>query len=348
MTEKMIPDEKPDIAFVGTGWIGLHRMKVLIDEGLCNPVAILEPDAANARRALELAPAAILIQDMDDLLDSHPDGIVIATPSALHASQCIAALRRGIPVFCQKPLGRSADETREVISEAYVANRLLDVDLSYRYTDGMEKIYQRRKELGHIFAIDLVFNNAYGPDKPWFYNPKLSGGGCLVDLGVHLIDLALWMTDFPEIVSVSSQLASKGRLIEYDNETVEDYVSAQFETADGTLVRLVCSWNLPAGQDAEIRASFYGTGNSALFYNVNGSFFDFEAALCHGTSREIISKPPDAWGGRAIVKWMHDLQEGRHFRSSAFRYYNTAEVIDRIYKKILMIKPAWNEIAVNN
>jgi predicted dehydrogenase len=162
-----------------------------------------------------------------------------------------------------------------------------------------------------------------------------------------MIDLALWMTDFPEIISVSSELASKGRIIEYDNETVEDYVTAQFETAGGTLVRLVCSWNLPAGQDAEIKASFYGTENSALFYNVNGSFFDFEAAFCHGTSREIISKGPDAWGGRALIKWAQDLREGRQFRSSAFKYYNTAEAIDRIYKKILMIKPAWNEIAVN-
>lgn len=341
-------DARPDIAFVGTGWIGLHRMKVLIDEGLCNPLAILEPDITNARRALELAPAAIIIQEMEDLLDTSPDGIVIATPSALHASQCISALRRGIPVFCQKPLGRSADETRKVISEAYVANRLLDVDLFFRYTDGMQKIYQRRKELGHIFAIDLVYNSAHGPDKPWFYNPGLSGGGCLMDLGIHFIDLALWITDFPEIISVSSQLASKGKLIEYDNETVEDYASAQFETADGTLIRLVCSWNLPAGQDAEIRASFYGTENSALFYNVNGSFFDFEAAFCHGTSREIISKPPDVWSGRALVKWAHDLREGMHFRSSAFRYYNSAEVIDRIYKKILMIKPAWDEVAVNS
>lgn len=348
MTEKMITDTRPDIAFVGTGWIGLNRMKVLIDEGLCNPVAILEPDVTNARRALELAPAAILIHDMEDLLDTYPDGIVIATPNSMHASQCIAAVRRGIPVFCQSPLGRSADETREVISEAYVANRLLDTDLSYWYTDGMQKIFSRREELGHIFAIDLVYNSGYSPDKPWFYNHKLSGGGCLIDLGVHMIDLALRMTDFPEIVSVSSQLASRGRLIEYDNETVEDYVSAQFETVDGTLVRLVCSWNLPAGQDAEIKASFYGTENSAMFYNVNGSFFDFEAALCHGTSREVFSKPPDAWGGRALVNWVHDLREGRHFRNSAFRFYNTAEVMDRIYKKILMIKPAWNEVVANS
>jgi predicted dehydrogenase len=48
-----------------------------------------------------------------------------------------------------------------------------------------------------VFAVDLVFHNAYGPDKPWFYDPELSGGGCVMDLGVHLVDLALWSLDFP-------------------------------------------------------------------------------------------------------------------------------------------------------
>jgi predicted dehydrogenase len=49
-----------------------------------------------------------------------------------------------------------------------------------------------------------------GPDKPWFYDPDLSGGGCVMDLGVHLVDLALWSLDFPRVTSVSSSLMAKG------------------------------------------------------------------------------------------------------------------------------------------
>jgi predicted dehydrogenase len=62
----------------------------------------------------------------------------------------------------------------------------------------------RSGELGRVFAVDLVFHNAYGPDKPWFYDPELAGGGCVMDLGVHLVDLALWSLDFPGVTAVTS------------------------------------------------------------------------------------------------------------------------------------------------
>jgi predicted dehydrogenase len=336
MSENTITRAKTDLAFIGTGWIGLNRMKSLIKEDICNPVAILDIDAENAKKAAVIAPAAAISKSFDDLIDSKPDGVVIATPSALHAKECIIALQNGVAVFCQKPLARTAAESYEIISAAMKANRLLGVDLSYRYTDGMKKIYDLSKgELGNIFAIDLVFNNAYGPDKPWFYNAKLSGGGCLIDLGIHLIDLALWILNFPEIKNVSSTLISRGNIIKKDNpDVIEDYVSAQMETETGTLIRLVCSWNISAGQDAEIAASFYGTRSSALFYNINGSFYDFEAAHCHGTSRRVISRPPDDWGGRALIDWTRNLQNSRYFNNSAFQYYKTAEIIDRIYRRI--------------
>ncbi|HEX2920137.1 MAG TPA: Gfo/Idh/MocA family oxidoreductase [Bacteroidales bacterium] len=344
MYHEVLTTVKPDLAFVGTGWIGYNRMKALVDEGICNPVAIFEPDLDNAGRAFKLATEATLFRDFDDMLDSNPDGIVIASPNALHANQCISALQRGIPVFCQKPLGRSAEETAKVISEAYVSNRLLGVDMSYRYTSGMQKLYnQYRNDIGRIHAIDLVFNNAYGPDKDWFYNQKISGGGCLLDLGVHLIDLALWMLDFPEVRSISSVLFSKGKIIEDNDSMIEDFVSAQIETEDGVLIRLVCSWNLPAGQDAEIKASFYGTELAVLFYNIGGSFYDFETAICRKTEREIISMPPDDWGGRALIQWTRDIQQNRHFRKDAFKYYNTSEVVDRIYRRAPTLKPAWYE-----
>lgn len=350
MNNEVLTDKaKAEIAFIGTGWIGLNRMKSLLDADICYPVAIYEPDNNNARKAYELAPDAVIYRDIEELLELKPDGVVIATPNALHASLSIKALQRGIAVFCQKPLGNTAEETRKVISTAYVANRLLGVDMSYRFTDGIQQIHKTyMKQIGQIFAVDLVFNNAYGPDKSWFYNHRLSGGGCLIDLGVHLVDLALWMLDFPEIIKVSSVLMSKGTKIESDQNHVEDYVSAQLETDTGVVIRLVCSWNLPAGQDAEIKASFYGTSGSALFYNVNGSFYDFEAAVCHGTTKEIVSRPPDDWGGKALIEWTKELLESRNFKKSAFLYYNTAEVIDRIYGRSISAKPVWDEDTAYN
>src|SRR3546814_16842415 len=80
--------------------------------------------------------------------------------------------------------------------------------------------------LGRVHALDLVFHNAYGPDKPWFYDPRLSGGGCVMDLGIHLVDLALWALDFPEIVQVASALNAGGEPLANRPAMVEDYAVA--------------------------------------------------------------------------------------------------------------------------
>lgn len=98
------------------------------------------------------------------------------------------ALAAGLAVFCQKPLGRTAAQTRRVMAAARTMNRLLGVDLSYRFVRGMQTI--QAGEIGEVYAVQLVFHNADGPDKAWFYDPVQSGGGCVIDLGLHLVDLA--------------------------------------------------------------------------------------------------------------------------------------------------------------
>src|SRR5204862_1700148 len=144
----------------------------------------------------------------------------------------------GIAVFCQKPLGRSAAEAQAVVDAARRADRLLSVDFSYRFTAGMQAIAElvRSGALGRVFAADLVFHNAYGPDKPWFYDRAQSGGGCVIDLGTHLVDLALWALERRGFDNVTARL---------HGEPVEQHAVVQLDE-----VRLACSWNLHAGRDA--------------------------------------------------------------------------------------------------
>ena len=94
-----------------------------------------------------------------------------------------------------------------------------------------------------------------------------------------------------------------------------------------------CSWNLPAGQDAIIEASFYGTKGGASMKNVNGSFYDFKAEKYTGTSTEVISNPPDDWGGRAGVVWANALAKGQGFDPEADNLVKVADLIDKIYKR---------------
>jgi predicted dehydrogenase len=322
---------KPRLGFLGVGWIGRHRMEAMIATGAIEVAAIADPSPEMAAEALKLAPAAQQVAGLAELLAIGLDGIVIATPSALHAEQSIQALERGAAVFCQKPLGRTAAEARAVVDAAKRADRLLAVDLSYRFTEGMGRIREllQSGELGRVFAVGLVFHNAYGPDKDWFYDPALSGGGCVVDLGVHLVDLALWALDFPAVTDVSARLLAGGAPLAAGK--VEDYAVATLELEGGTAVQLACSWRLQAGTDAIISAAFYGTDGGVALRNVGGSFYDFATERYRGTQTETLTGPPDAWGGRAAADWATRLAAGERFDPQADKLVRVAEVLDRIY-----------------
>ncbi|MGN6270145.1 MAG: Gfo/Idh/MocA family protein [Sphingomonas sp.] len=323
---------RPRVGFLGTGWIGRHRMAAMIESGAIEPVALCDPSPDCAAEAARAAPAARVIDSFETMLDMGLDGIVIATPSALHADQAIRALESGAAVFCQKPLGRNAAEARAVVDAARAADRLLAVDFSYRLTAAMQAIAPlvAAGELGDIFAVDLVFHNAYGPDKDWFYDRVRSGGGCLIDLGVHLIDLALWTLGFPEIVAADAAMFSNGRPAH--PAEVEDYVVATLRTASGAAIRLACSWRLPAGRDAIIEARFYGTGGGAALRNLGGSFYDFAAERYRGTATEALAAPLDDWGGRAAIAWAERLAEDARFDAAAEELVRVAEIVDRLYR----------------
>ena len=324
---------RPRVGFLGVGWIGRHRMQAIVDTGAVEVAAIADTSPGIAAEAAQFAPKAKLLSTFDEFLDAGVDGVVIATPSAMHAEQSIRALERGAAVFCQKPLGRTEAEVRAVLDAARAADRLLAVDLSYRFTEGMRRIREavRSGGLGRIYAVDLVFHNAYGPDKPWFYDRALAGGGCVMDLGVHLVDLALWTLEFPGVSGVSAKLFAGGEPLGGHPDRVEDYAVATLELETGSIVQLACSWRLQAGTDAIISAAFYGTEGGARLSNVNGSFYDFIAERYRGTARETLSVPPDAWGGRAAADWARRLAAGERFEPAAERLVDVARVLDRIY-----------------
>jgi predicted dehydrogenase len=323
----------PRIGFLGLGWIGQHRMRALLAEQACEVPVVADPSPEARACAQRLAPGAALVDSLEELVSFELDGAVIATPSALHAAQARALLQRGIAVFCQKPLARTAAETAGIVGAARSADRLLGCDLSYRHTEGMRRIRNcvAEGELGTVYAADLVFHNAYGPDKPWFRDAALSGGGCMIDLGTHLVDLALWTLGFPQIERVASRLYAQGRPLAAGSAEVEDYAVAQLDLAGGAVVRLACSWNLAAGRDAVIEAHFHGDRGGASWRNCNGSFYDFAAERYEGTRSVALAGPPDDWGGRATVTWARLLAGGAQYSPAIESAVQVARTLDAIY-----------------
>lgn len=329
--------DKIKLGFLGLGWIGKSRLEALRHSGLVNPIAMCEPCGENAQRIREIIPrrmenlsTAGEICARDDL-----DGVVIATPSGLHGLQSVMALESGKAVFCQKPIGRNAREVKQVMAVARANNLLFGVDMAYRYTRAFRKVYElvQSGDLGHVFAVNLVFHNAYGPDKPWFYRREESGGGCLMDLGIHLLDMAMYALDFPDAEVMCADFYKDGTRMNADGNEVEDFATTMIRTPS-TVINLQCSWNLSAGKDADISAVFYGTRGAAVFRNVDGSFYDFEAEKMHGTQKVVLENSPDDWSGRAAVVWAEELMSGsRYDDRMAAEYIRIAELLDEISQK---------------
>jgi predicted dehydrogenase len=279
-----------------------------------------------------MLPHARRLEDAAALLERELDGIMIATPSAQHPAQSILALQHGLAVFCQKPLARTAAETWSVVSAAQSADRLLGIDFSYRRVRGVPQMRElvQAGAIGELFAAELVFHNAYGPGKPWFYDVEQSGGGCLMDLGIHLVDLLAWVTGSRSVEVTGSRCHAGGKRVA-GREHVEDYASVQLQLDGRASVSLTCSWNLHAGQDAVIEAEFFGTKGAVTLRNTNGSFYDFVIRHHRGSSTEVIARPPDAWGGRAAVAWARALGKSPAYDPTVESVTEVARVLDDIY-----------------
>jgi predicted dehydrogenase len=330
------PTRKPRLGFAGVGWIGRNRMEAIADSGVAEVAVVMDPSGEAVDKALQSAPRAARCSKFEDLLACDLDGIVIATPSALHAEQAIAALQAGRAVFCQKPLARTGFETAQVIAAAKAADRLLGVDLSYRYTRALREVKDlvQSGSIGSVYAVEAIFHNAYGPDKAWFYDAKLAGGGCLLDLGIHLVDAVLWTLRFPQVASTAAVLTSGGKTWSLATGGVEDYAAGLLQLSTGASVQVGCSWRVAAGCDARIEINFYGTAGGASFRNVNGSFYDFVAEhFLPDRSRRVLASPPDAWSGRAAVEWARRLAVSPAFDPDIQNLTEVAKTLDRLYAR---------------
>ena len=161
------------------------------------------------RERVEKEFGVATVDSFDAILDDDSINCVyVASPNFLHAEQTIAAAGRGKNVFCQKPMARTAAEARPMVEACEKAGVQLGVGFCYRYAGAIEKIKELIKagEIGEPTLITLEFHLGYTKDNiAWRCDPKLSGGGPLMDLAPHLVDLARFIME-DEYVSVFSHV----------------------------------------------------------------------------------------------------------------------------------------------
>jgi predicted dehydrogenase len=192
----------PGVAIVGCGLIGQKRARALAGARLA---ACADLDVRRAQGVAATSPGAIATADWREAIDRDDVGIVIvATINDSLAEISRYAAEAGRHVLVEKPAGRTVAEIDAVIAAAAAAKRLVRVGFNHRYHPALQKA---RELVDAGVAGELMFvrgryghGGRVGYDREWRANPALSGGGELIDQGVHLIDLARWfLGDFPSV-----------------------------------------------------------------------------------------------------------------------------------------------------
>ena len=153
-----------------------------------------------------------------------------------------------------------------------------------------------------------------------------------MDLGIHLVDLALWILDGTTVSHLTSRLYSQGVPFGNPSSQVEDFAIARLDLSNGATVQLGCSWKLPAGCDAIISGTFYGSKGGAAFRNVDGSFYRFVAERFRDTKRETIARDDTDWGGRAAIDWARRLATSSRFDPEIESLAGVGQTLDSIYE----------------
>jgi predicted dehydrogenase len=207
------------------------------------------------------------------LANGDVDIVSVGLPNVLHAPVAIDALRAGKHVLCEKPMTTSVALAEQMIAASKRSGKLLSINQHMRFdrtAQAMKDIIESGR-LGHVYLAESKWIRQEGIPGfgAWFTNKDLAGAGALYDIGVHLLDLILYLLDFPEVAAVKGFLSGElgKQRIGLGGWGADRYTEGRFDVddtafavitlKDGAQVRLLVTW--AAFGPAEDRVTLYGT-----------------------------------------------------------------------------------------
>jgi len=168
--------------------------------------ALCDNDAAKARTLAQRAGVRDVFDDVDELLEAPAlDAVVVCTPNHLHEVHVLSALRAGKHVLCERPFALQARGVERILAAAEKAGRVVMVANNQRFRHDAQALdaVLRKGDLGTIRGVRAGAYRHRATLAPWRHRRAEAGGGAFLELGLPLLDLAGWLTDFPRIVRVS-------------------------------------------------------------------------------------------------------------------------------------------------
>ena len=312
-------------------------------------VAVCDTDASRAENvAAEFSCKGYT--DLSALLDAEkPDVVSIAVPNAFHAALTIQALKAGSHVLCEKPMAMNAEEARTMQAVAVETGKRLMINFSFRFSDQSYFLKQQVDAgvLGNVYAGRTVWHRRRGVPKlgSWVTQKKLAGGGPLIDLGVHRLDLALWLMGYPKpkwvLANTFCKVADRLALAQGKEYSVEDSAFAMIRFEDGQILELEASWAINQGPNEFMETRLYGTEGGLIQYNRNEGYeFAAEVAIeRNGVQMDLTPHSPIPAAKSAYHHFVESIRDKVPNTATAEEGILVMELLDAIYQSAASGEP---------
>ncbi|MBQ8578389.1 MAG: Gfo/Idh/MocA family oxidoreductase [Clostridia bacterium] len=344
--------EKARVGIIGTGGISHAHMtgyKAIPDR--VDVAAVCDIDEEKVKAYATKFNVPRWYTDYNEMLaKENLDAVSVTTWNAAHKGAAIAAMRAGANVICEKPMAMNAVEAQEMYDVSKETGKVLQIGFVRRYgaDAAMLKKFIDAGTLGDIYYAKATYLRRSGCPGGWFGDIRYSGGGPLIDLGVHVMDLVRYLAGCPKPVSAygvtynnlgpDRASGAKSNLGYESNQTkskyefnVEDFTSAMIRFDNGMTLTVEASFNLNIKQDRgdiELFGTKGGTkitDGAEFFTDMNGEFINITPA-----SKSVFEFTPSF--NAEIAHFIDCVQNGVPCRAPAEDGVILMKMIDAIYE----------------
>jgi len=341
--------DKLSIGVIGLG-MGRHHIAGYQGHPAAQVVAIADIDENRLHEIGEKYNIPGRYTTPEEMLEKESlDVVSVATPNKFHMPLTIAALEAGCHVLCEKPMAMSASEARQMLAAAEKASKRIMINFSYRFTEQSMALKEQVDAgiLGEVYFGRTIWHRRRGLPGfgGWFGQKELSGGGPLIDLGVHRLDLALWLMGYPKPVwvlgstynHIGSELAKK-RNAKFD---VEDLAVGLIKFDNGATLEVEASWAANIKESELMETRLYGTKAGLVQRNYDETY-KFEAEIYleqAGSHFDLKLHPPLHPVTTPMYHFIESIIKGTPHIATGEEGLLVMEILDAIYQSAAEGKP---------
>lgn len=324
------------VAIIGCGLIGSRRADIIQKIGTDSVISVVDTDTERAK-ALAAKIGCKAEKDWQSAIDSDADAVIVSTTNNWLAQISVAALKKGKHVLSEKPMGRNLADAQAMYQAQQSSGRTLKIGFNHRYHPAIFKAHEICAEgkLGKLFYARSFYGHGGRPgyESEWRGNAELSGGGELLDQGVHVIDLLGWfLGDFSKAFGVIQTF----QWFQKHGAPVEDNAMATLTSANGQLAMFHTSWTQwknrfsfeVFGEKGYVRVE--GLGGSYGIERLTLGLRKPEGGAPVENEWEF-SGPDNSWE-EEWKDFTSSIQQGRQPLGSAREGLSVMQVIDAVYR----------------